>query len=245
MISFKSLSNTEKKRNVLSKKRSEEQNQDLYKNNKLGLVLKVLIIILSVFLYIGLFLAINILRKHKNILLEPVAGFALFMAIGFLGIGVLIIKILDTKYGLYRSIVLTITTAIFILCILPFLSVYGIIRESEKNYKNAFTDGGQPLPKERNNDFRAAVFSIPDYFYGIVTKDYSLKENIPFYEGKEGVDKGVQLFFDVYTPKGNKIPPEGYPVLIRIHGGGWIVGDKGLINIALACKIFVHLCHVN
>src|SRR5690554_5360531 len=44
------------------------------------------------------------------------------------------------------------------------------------------------------------------------------------YGTADGKHDGKPLLLDMYQPE--VIPPEGLPVLIYIHGGGWYKGDK-------------------
>jgi acetyl esterase/lipase len=55
------------------------------------------------------------------------------------------------------------------------------------------------------------------------TKKYAVtaKKHLTYYDG-EGQDK-VKHKLDLYLPKGLK----NYPVLLFVHGGGWVHGDKG------------------
>jgi len=198
------------------------------------------IIALSAVLYSGLFLAINLLREQKTGILEAfISEFALFLAIAFLSLGVLIIKLLNTKkYYLYYSIVLTFTIFMFVVCLLPFASVPGLIKNAEEDYVTAF---GKEFKNTTNQNefFRQLPFSLPEYFLGTPSKKYQVQEDILFYQGTEGKDKGLELYFDVYTPvtEGSKLPGAN-SVLIRIHGGGWTSGDKGANNFAQMNKYF-------
>jgi len=57
---------------------------------------------------------------------------------------------------------------------------------------------------------------------------------LPFSMKRPGVEKlsdiaygpgGIRQMLDIYRP--TQIPPEGCPVLMQIHGGAWMIGDKG------------------
>ena len=95
------------------------------------------------------------------------------------------------------------------------------------------------LPDYKNPYFRKITFSIPEYFFGTVTRDYTVRQDILFYSGKKGIDKDLKLYFDVYSSsQDGDMLPGGNSVLIRIHGGGWKSGDKGLMNNAQMNKYF-------
>ncbi len=199
------------------------------------------IIFLSAILYGGLFLAISLLKVEKNYLIEAfLSEYALFYAIAFLSIGTLIMKLLNRKkYHLYYSIVFTITIIMFVIFILPFFYIPSLMNKAEGNYKKVFSAEYKANPIYSTAAFRKLPFSLPEYFFGTPSKSYQLKENVLFYLGTEGVDKGLELHFDVYMPEGDatKLPGEN-SVLIRIHGGGWTSGDKGAFNFAQMNKYF-------
>ena len=67
-------------------------------------------------------------------------------------------------------------------------------------------------------------------------------KDILYFNGSESsipIDKEVRLYFDVYLPlEGGENLPGNNSVLIRIHGGGWSFGDKGLTNMLQMNKYF-------
>jgi acetyl esterase/lipase len=78
---------------------------------------------------------------------------------------------------------------------------------------------------------RAVPFSLYDYIFGIEIDDlaYTLETDILYLNN--GNDS---FFFDYYKPVG-----EGpFPVIIAIHGGGWVMGNKGIGNMAFFNKYF-------
>ncbi|MDZ7835621.1 MAG: alpha/beta hydrolase [Alkalibacterium sp.] len=110
--------------------------------------------------------------------------------------------------------------------------------EAEAEYTEAFGDEwetyGEDVPA-----FQDLPVSLPAFFFGIPSEGYELTEDVLYYEGTEGVDDGLELRFDVYTPAAEAadLPGEG-STLIRIHGGGWDSGDKGAANFAQFNKYF-------
>ena len=86
----------------------------------------------------------------------------------------------------------------------------------------------------QNEFFLKTQFSIPEYFLGMVSDHYRVNTNIQFYDAE-----GIQLYFDVYMPivDGTTLPGNN-SVMIRIHGGGWTAGDKGLPNMMQMNKYF-------
>lgn len=89
---------------------------------------------------------------------------------------------------------------------------------------------------------RNYAFSPFDYLFGIETAPYILFENVPYLVGTEGVDADKLLSYDAYLPNTSIPKPEnGYPVLVRIHGGSWSSGDKGAYNFSAMNKYFAGL----
>lgn len=199
------------------------------------------IIILSFFLIIGFFISYGILVINKLWKTEVfLSAFALFYAFLFLSAGTLIIKLLNRNKKLYIKLAyLSITLFIFICCLVPIFSVPALIGEADTSYSRAFGEDYKTFPNYQSFYFRRTAFSIPEYFFGTASKDYTVRRDIPFYSGTEGIDKGLRLYFDVYnSSKDGDMLPGGNSVLIRIHGGEWKYGDKGFQNSAQTNKYF-------
>lgn len=199
------------------------------------------IVILTLFILTGLYLSYSIL--FTNFIWETeafISAFALFYVFLFLSTGLLIIKLLNRNKKFYIKIIYLLLTLFVITgCLAPIVSVPAIIREADVSYRNAFGEEYKTLPDYENPYFRNILFSIPEYFFGIVTRDFTVKRDILFYTGNEGVDKNLRLYFDVYSSnKDGDMLPGGNSVLIRIHGGGWKSGDKGFLNNAQMNKYF-------
>ncbi|MDD1778248.1 MAG: alpha/beta hydrolase [Candidatus Helarchaeota archaeon] len=80
-------------------------------------------------------------------------------------------------------------------------------------------------------NMRPVVFSIYDSFFGVPIDEgkFSVESNIRYLNN--GYDS---FYFDWYKPLG-----EGpFPVIIAIHGGGWVIGDKAGGNMLLFNKYF-------
>ncbi|MCD8506624.1 MAG: hypothetical protein LRY37_06440 [Alkalibacterium thalassium] len=142
----------------------------------------------------------------------------------------------------YKSIkgatVLLIGVGLFLIFSLPLITTPSLLNESEASYTEAFGDEWRTFDEEVPEFSRRPV-SIPAYFFGIQSEPYNLTEDILYYEGTEGVDDGLELRFDVYTPPADtqNLPGEG-STLVRIHGGGWSTGSKGAENFAQVNKYF-------
>lgn len=82
--------------------------------------------------------------------------------------------------------------------------------------------------------FLQTPFSTPQYYLGMAPKECLIMEDQKFYD-----DGTYQLYFDAYLPDGDpKTMPGKGSTLIRIHGGGWVIGDKGKANMLQMNKYF-------
>ncbi len=211
--------------------------------SRLGAVLKALLTLWFLFnLLLGLYFSAILLGAVDAGLMETVLPeYALFFGLMFLGAAALLVKMYGRKRGffisVFRGAVRLCGLLILLICALPLASTPKIVNEAQDAYQQAF--GKDPLTVEGDGFMRTA-FSLPDYFYGAKTGDYRVETDIVYYEGQESTgDAGLKLAFDAYMPpedSGN-LPGKG-SVLIRIHGGGWTIGDKGAQNFAQMNKYF-------
>lgn len=198
-------------------------------------------VILSLFLTIGLFISFSLLFNTNIWRTEVfISAFSLFYAYLFLSAGALLIKLMHRHKKVYIKLLCSILTlCIFIICLLPAASVPALVKDAEISYLSAFESyHDNPIFSEIDS-FRQNKFSIPEYFFGTLSRNYTVRRNIPFYAGVEGVDRDLILYFDVYTSSEDADwLPGGNSVLIRIHGGEWKYGDKGFLNNAQMNKYF-------
>lgn len=71
----------------------------------------------------------------------------------------------------------------------------------------------------RNRTLLAAAFGLA------IGTSAALAQTIPTHANLQYGDGGPRQVLDIYLPNGSS-PPEGWPVIIWIHGGGWQNGDK-------------------
>jgi len=87
--------------------------------------------------------------------------------------------------------------------------------------------------------FKASPLVAAEYFLPQPLDDCVVMENISFHNGSNGNENGLQLFFDAYLPSSTDQPlPGANSSLIRIHGGGFSIGDKGTGNMPLMNRYF-------
>lgn len=121
------------------------------------------------------------------------------------------------------------------LLISPLALTQYTINTIESNFSKTFgSDWRERIPSEVSNFFLETPFSLSSYFLGSPPKDCRIEQNILFYD-----DEGIKLYFDAYMPLGNDENLPGFnSTIIRIHGGAWVSGDKGLMNMMQMNKYF-------
>jgi acetyl esterase/lipase len=219
------------------------------KNEQSGKLKKILrwitLIVLFLQLPIGVFISYILIGKTKGNMIEVfISEYAVFWGLAVFSASALIIKLRRRNKGpALNKIVLAFGSLICVICLLPLASVPFMISKADNAYREAF--GAFYLEDKTiiaQNGFMKHPFSLQDYFFAPRSADYAVKENVLYYEGTAGKDAGVKLYFDAYTPVNDNGNPSGqYPILIRIHGGSWTVGDKGPSNYSGTNKRFANL----
>jgi acetyl esterase/lipase len=84
-----------------------------------------------------------------------------------------------------------------------------------------------------------APFSLPEYYLNHDITGYHVRRDVLFYNSTSGNDAGISLFFDAYFPLASAGDlPGRNSTLVRIHGGGWQIGDKARGNMVTMNKYF-------
>ncbi|OWR30869.1 hypothetical protein CDO73_09785 [Saccharibacillus sp. O23] len=208
----------------------------------LGKILKALLTLWFLAnLALGLYFSAVLLAGIDPGLVETILPeYSLFFGLIFLGAAALLVKMYGRRRGffisLFRGTVRVIGLLILVVCALPLASAPKIINEAQDAYTKAF--GGDPMETHGKGLMKTA-FLLPDYFYGAESGDYRVQTDIVYYEGQDSTgDAGLKLRFDVYMPPKGKSGTGQGTALIRIHGGGWTIGDKGAGNYAQMNKYF-------
>ncbi|MDF1541271.1 MAG: alpha/beta hydrolase [Candidatus Thorarchaeota archaeon] len=153
--------------------------------------------------------------------------------------GVIIIRFSFMKKKREMLLVSCICLFIFIGAIIPYAAIPSGIADAENQMLDVY---GSQYSNLDTSDMRSVPYSLYDNLFGIPVDEtkYSVEYNIRYLDN--GQDS---FFFDWYCPIG-----EGpFPVIIAIHGGAWVIGNKGPINIPLfnhyfASKGYV-VCDIN
>ncbi|MFX0105338.1 MAG: alpha/beta hydrolase, partial [Candidatus Hodarchaeota archaeon] len=204
-------------------------------------ILKKIITIISriTFLLGILFGIVSILGSFEIVttFIAIVSGqFGIFFSIIFLANTILLLKLRHRNWNtkkFYKATVVGILVSGLLL--VPLFLTQHTINDIESNFSSTFgPNWSDKIPPEVNRYFLETPFSLSSYFLGLQPKDCKMEINNLFYD-----DEGIQLYFDAYMPlnKTKNLPGEN-STIIRIHGGGWVSGDKGLMNMMQMNKYF-------
>lgn len=201
---------------------------------------KTIIIFCRITFIIGILFAFVIIFGSVEIITTLIAiisaQFGIFFSIIFLANTVLLLKLKNHKRNskkYYRTAIFGVIISGVLLA--PLILTQVNVYNAERAFSSAFgNDWRDKIPAEVNEYFLETPFSIPSYFLGKTPKDCRIEKDVLFYD-----NEGIKLYFDAYMPSnGGKGLPGENSVLIRIHGGGWVSGDKGMMNMMQMNKYF-------
>lgn len=200
-------------------------------------------ILLTLVLFFGLLMCLIMLATFPiHEALELVASqFALFLAFVFLNTSLLLQKLYrDDHQNALSATTGTAGLIIFLIMLLPALSMPSAMNGAQKEFSAVFGhDWESRLDSDTTAHFMESRFSLPSYFLGVPSGDYRVEKDILYYKGTSGTDEGITLYFDAYLPpEESRGLPGNNSVLIRIHGGGWQSGGKGMRNMMQMNKYF-------
>ncbi|WP_100398747.1 alpha/beta hydrolase [Bacillus sp. FJAT-44742] len=208
-----------------------------------SLTVKGITILLTITIFIGVYASVHlIIGKSAGIIEMTFPQYAVFFSLVYLALTGLLLKMHRNRKSsfFYKSVLIggVWSASVFLipLAVTPFWLV-----DAEETYTQSFEITSEPLIslEAKSQTMMNIPFSLPDYFFGKRSGEYRVIENIPYYEGTTGPDKGIKLKFDAYLPPEGKTDlPGKQSVLIRIHGGGWTAGDKGSSNNPQVNKYF-------
>ncbi len=137
--------------------------------------------------------------------------------------GVIIIRFSFMEKRREMVIVAGICTFIFIGAIIPYPAIPLGIAEAESQMLSIY---GTQYTDLDTSGMRPVAYSIFDSLFGMSIDEtkFSVEYDIPY------LDNGQDTFlFDWYCPQGDG----PFPVIITIHGGAWVLGNKGSMNLPL------------
>jgi acetyl esterase/lipase len=164
------------------------------------------------------------------------AQFGVFFSLIFFANTILLLKLKGpnlSRRKFYRNA--TIGTIVAFLLIMPLALTNITISNAEKNFSAVFGESWDTkISAEVKQYFLKTPYTTPSYFLGIPSKECLIERNTLFYSGE-----GINLYFDAYMPlDGGENLPGQNSTIIRIHGGSWIMGDKGTFNMLQMNKYF-------
>ncbi len=189
-------------------------------------------------LVFGLFVAFSLLARNKNGLLEVfVPEYGYFWANLFLTSAMLFIH--ENRHARSRVVnrlILATGLSLFLICLLPLFSTPFLLKNAATETHAAF--GTSLENPAMRSGFRTMPFSLPESIFGMGNGACTVSQDVEYLREARADGTETVLRFDAYLPKDIPKPAEGYPVLIRIHGGAWTIGDKGSGNFAQENKYF-------
>ncbi|MGV9198980.1 MAG: hypothetical protein ACOC44_17845 [Promethearchaeia archaeon] len=222
---------------------------------KVNKILKIILGILCLIaLAVGLFLSASILfGRWGGGLLWMINMFFPELAFGisfaFLSITVILLKLISRKQRTkVHYVVALIGLIITGIMMMPYFMTPFNAHSAEAQFASAF---GEDWRNGIDADLEAkymmkSTFITPGYFLRIPPEECNYKADVLYFDGAKSnysKDKDITLDFDVFWPKEIK---EGMPgvkngksaIIIKIHGGSWRYGDKGVGHVMQVNKHF-------
>lgn len=142
--------------------------------------------------------------------------------------GIIIIRFSFMKNRIGIIVISGLCIFMFVSALIPYAAIPGAIADAESQMNQTY---GTAYTNLETSLMRPVPYSVYDNIYGVPIDEskFSVQENIEYFDN--GVDS---FFFDWYRPTG-----EGpFPVIISLHGGAWVIGDKGRMNVILFNRYF-------
>ncbi len=164
--------------------------------------------------------------------------FGIFWSIILFGNTLVLLNLKFKKWNSKKiKIFKVIGICISIILLIPVFSIPNSVENGKKSFSDAFgSDWEKNIPSEISAQLLSTPFNLNYYFFGMPAMNCEIKTDILYYENSS---KGLKLYFNMYLPPRERGDLYGnHSVLIRIHGGAWIIGDKGPLSMMLMNKYF-------
>ena len=201
---------------------------------------KILVILSRSTFYLGIVFAVVIIFgsfEFVTTIIAIISGqFGIYFSFIFAANTILLLKLKRRKRTTkkyYRTAIIGFFVSACLL--MPLFLTNATARNANKTFTSVFGgDWQERIPVSAGNYFLKTPFTLTGYFLGAQPKDCLIQKNIQFYD-----DEGIELYFDAYMPLngGISLPGEN-STIIRIHGGSWVSGDKGMMNMLQVNKYF-------
>lgn len=177
---------------------------------------------------------------------------ALFFGFGILSFTFILLKLTRSISGKLKRIPLSFLVILGLVlsgfCFIPL----GLTPQFAQDADEAFSTSFNPV---FSGDWKAVIdnsgytdaflqtpFSVGGYFLGPPIYDCIVRKDVLYLDGSSSnftVDTNVKLYFDAYLPPNDFDSLLGNrSTLIRLHGGGLTIGDKGLGNVLTMNRYF-------
>ncbi|MHA1198059.1 MAG: alpha/beta hydrolase [Candidatus Heimdallarchaeaceae archaeon] len=239
---------------IYNKKEEVLQEEKLIKpaRRRLELILKITLIVGNIVgLLLGILTALTILTTLRFGLFS--FFFSVFAAMSgiFFGLGAIsntftLLHFVKKNARFFRTKIIVIASfglVISSICFVPLFSTPSSVVQADEEFSSAFNpyfggDWKEAISQSGYEDyFLKQPFQMMGYFLGNGNPECETLLDVVYFNGSESVyavDNNVLLYFDAYLPLNNgEDLPGNNSVIIRIHGGGWTIGDKGLGNVRM------------
>jgi len=177
---------------------------------------------------------------------------AAFFGFGILSFTFILLKITRSIRGKLKRIPMSFLVILGIVlsgfCFVPLGLTPQFAQDADETFSTSFNPvfSGDWKAVIDNSGYAGAFlktpFSIGGYFLGPPTYDCIVRKDVLYLDGSSSnftVDANVTLYFDAYLPPNDSDSlPGNRSTLIRMHGGGLTIGDKGLGNVVTMNRYF-------
>jgi acetyl esterase/lipase len=173
-----------------------------------------------------------------GVFVSQLAGFVGFM---YLALTAILLRTKDRRTNKVSfPVVAVFGLAISGACFIPLMSTSFMAASAGNEFTAAFgADWSSRIDPADSAHFMQTPFSIPEFYLNHDITGYQVRRDVLFYTSSSGNDSGVALYFDAYLPPaGASGLPGRNSTLVRIHGGGWQIGDKARGNMVTMNKYF-------
>ncbi len=144
----------------------------------------------------------------------------------FYPIIVIVLVRLHKREGKVKWLPLVLGVVILSFQVLPFTGISSTIESGENQFLQEFgADYLDQIPESVKSTFKSKPFDLWKMFNNHETFECNITKDCGPYLTVDGYND--EFFFDYYCPTSGAGP---FPTIINIHGGAWVIGNKGSEN---------------